>query len=134
MPTQHVVRHGVNGTVNSASLHAGSYGSFASMGRYGAGAMPQAGLPVGRLGQTIRPTADPYLQQQFRGDLPAAVVGVPDKEREPLLVKAVRTEEGKVEVMIVGQSTLPQTVFNSVNVLIGIGLLSLPLGLRYSGW
>lgn len=81
----------------------------------------------------MRPAADLYVQQ-LRGDLPAEVVGVPDKEREPLLVKTVRSEEGKVEVVIVGQSTLPQTVFNSVNVLIGIGLLSLPLGLRYSGW
>jgi len=35
---------------------------------------------------------------------------------------------------VVGQSTLPQTVFNSVNVLIGVGILSLPLGMKYSGW
>lgn len=95
--------------------------------------MSHTGLPIGRLGQATRPAAGLYTQQ-LRGDLPAAVVGVPDKEREPLLVKTVRSEEGKVEVVIVGQSTLPQTVFNSVNVLIGIGLLSLPLGLRYSGW
>lgn len=95
--------------------------------------MSHTGLPIGRLGQVMRPAADLYAQQQ-RGNLPAAVVGAPDKEREPLLVKTVRSEEGKVEVVIVGQSTLPQTVFNSVNVLIGIGLLSLPLGLRYSGW
>ena len=57
-----------------------------------------------------------------------------DKEREPLLVKTVEGEDGTLETMIVGQSTLPQTVFNSVNVLIGVGLLSLPLGLKYSGW
>ena len=53
--------------------------------------------------------------------------------REPLLVKQVE-EDGKVISIIVGQSTLPQTVFNSVNVLIGIGLLSLPLAFKYSGW
>ena len=53
--------------------------------------------------------------------------------KEPLLVKQVE-EDGKVINIIVGQSTLPQTVFNSVNVLIGIGLLSLPLALKYSGW
>lgn len=29
---------------------------------------------------------------------------------------------------------MPQTVFNSVNVLIGIGLLSLPLAMRDAGW
>jgi vesicular inhibitory amino acid transporter len=35
---------------------------------------------------------------------------------------------------VVGQSTLPQTIFNSVNVLIGVGLLALPLALKMSGW
>ena len=58
----------------------------------------------------------------------------PDKEQEPLLVKVVEREDGELVRIIIGRSTLPQTVFNSVNVLIGVGLLSLPLGLRYSGW
>ncbi|KAI9802856.1 MAG: hypothetical protein M1833_001455 [Piccolia ochrophora] len=58
----------------------------------------------------------------------------PDKEREPLLVRRVEREDGRVVNVVVGQSTLPQTVFNSVNVLIGVGLLSLPLGVKYSGW
>lgn len=58
----------------------------------------------------------------------------PDKEHEPLLIKRVEREDGKRVQVVVGQSTLPQTVFNSVNVLIGVGLLSLPLGFRYSGW
>ena len=57
-----------------------------------------------------------------------------DREQEPLLVKVVETEDGKMVRVMVGQSTLPQTVFNSVNILIGIGILSLPLGLKYSGW
>src|SRR5690606_14509435 len=57
-----------------------------------------------------------------------------DSETEPLLVRKVAVDDGKVVNLIVGQSTLPQTIFNSVNVLIGIGLLSLPLGLKYSGW
>lgn len=35
---------------------------------------------------------------------------------------------------VIGRSTLPQTVFNSVNTLIGVGMLSLPLALKYSGW
>jgi vesicular inhibitory amino acid transporter len=56
-----------------------------------------------------------------------------DKEREPLLLKTVQ-EDGKVTNILVGRSTLPQTVFNSANVLIGIGLLSLPLAMRYAGW
>lgn len=69
-----------------------------------------------------------YQEQQLQG------TQAPDKERETLLVKRVEREDGKLIDIVVGQSTLPQTVFNSVNVLIGVGLLSLPLGLKYSGW
>lgn len=58
----------------------------------------------------------------------------PDKEDQPLLVKIVERKDGKRIQVVVGQSTLPQTVFNSINVLIGVGLLSLPLGLKQSGW
>jgi vesicular inhibitory amino acid transporter len=36
--------------------------------------------------------------------------------------------------VVVGQSTLPQTVCNSVNTLIGVGILALPLAMNYSGW
>ncbi|CDK26235.1 unnamed protein product [Kuraishia capsulata CBS 1993] len=32
------------------------------------------------------------------------------------------------------RSTPSQTVFNAINVLIGLGLLSLPLGFHYAGW
>ena len=32
------------------------------------------------------------------------------------------------------QSTEAQTIFNSINILVGIGLLSLPLAFKYSGW
>ena len=57
-----------------------------------------------------------------------------DKEREPLLVKTVEREDGQLITVVIGQSTLPQTVFNSLNVLIGVGILSLPLGIKYAGW
>ena len=53
--------------------------------------------------------------------------------REPILVKEVE-QDGKIVLVVAGQSTLPQTVFNSTNVLIGVGLLSLPLGIKYAGW
>lgn len=69
-----------------------------------------------------------FRQQQMQG------VTEPDKEREPLLVRQIEEEDGKVVNVVVGQSTLPQTIFNSVNVLIGVGLLALPLALKYSGW
>jgi vesicular inhibitory amino acid transporter len=51
-----------------------------------------------------------------------------------LLVKQVEHEDGTKENIIVGQSTVYQTIFNSVNVLIGVGLLSLPLGIKHAGW
>jgi vesicular inhibitory amino acid transporter len=75
----------------------------------------------------MRHAARLFTEQQTKG------VTEPDKEREPLLVKTVEEEGVKFNV-VVGQSTLPQTVFNSINVLIGIGLLSLPLAIHYSGW
>ncbi|KAK3070818.1 hypothetical protein LTR53_009770 [Teratosphaeriaceae sp. CCFEE 6253] len=69
-----------------------------------------------------------FREQQMRG------INEPDKEREPLLVKQVQEQDGKIVNIVVGQSTLPQTIFNSVNVLIGVGLLALPLALKMSGW
>ncbi|KAJ4303010.1 hypothetical protein N0V90_001901 [Kalmusia sp. IMI 367209] len=68
-----------------------------------------------------------FTEQQLKG------VTEPEQQREPLLVKQIE-EDGHVINVVVGQSTLPQTIFNSVNVLIGVGLLTLPLALKYSGW
>ncbi|KAJ4363315.1 hypothetical protein N0V95_001088 [Ascochyta clinopodiicola] len=68
-----------------------------------------------------------FAEQQMKG------VQEPEQEREPLLVKQVE-EDGHIINVVVGQSTLPQTIFNSVNVLVGVGLLTLPLALKYSGW
>jgi hypothetical protein len=95
-----------------ASNYGGIYGSLSSR------VNDSSLLHAGRL----------FQEQQLHG------AQVPDKERETLLVKRVEREDGTVVGVVVGQSTLPQTVFNSVNVLIGVGLLSLPLGLKYSGW
>lgn len=41
-----------------------------------------------------------------------------------------KTPEG---ALIIGRSTAPQTIFNSINILIGVGLYSLSFGFRYSG-
>jgi vesicular inhibitory amino acid transporter len=54
-------------------------------------------------------------------------------EWEPILLKEVE-QDGKIVLVVAGQSTLPQTIFNSTNVLIGVGLLSLPMGIKYAGW
>lgn len=57
-----------------------------------------------------------------------------DDEQDALLIKKVRRSDGTQAEVIIGQSTLPQTIFNASNVLIGVGMLSLPLGVRYAGW
>ncbi|KAF6069157.1 Transmembrane amino acid transporter family protein [Candida albicans] len=49
-------------------------------------------------------------------------------------VRKIEDEEGNVVTVLAGQSTAPQTIFNSVNVLIGVGLLALPVGLMKAGW
>jgi vesicular inhibitory amino acid transporter len=54
-------------------------------------------------------------------------------EHEPILVKEVK-QGNKVILTVEGQSTLPQSIFNSINAIIGIGLLSLPLAFKMSGW
>lgn len=55
-------------------------------------------------------------------------------ENDSIMLKQIEDKDGKVITVLAGQSTGPQTIFNSINVLIGIGLLALPLGLKYSGW
>jgi vesicular inhibitory amino acid transporter len=92
--------------------HAASYGSISS-----------------RVSESARRHAiELHKEQQTRGEASG------DSDREPLLLKHVQHEDGTQEDIIVGRSTVPQTVFNSVNVLIGIGLLSLPLAMKHAGW
>lgn len=71
---------------------------------------------------------------QFHREHQAHTDGLTDSDREPLLLKHVEHHDGTHEDIVIGQSTVPQTVFNSVNVLIGIGLLSLPLAMKHAGW
>ena len=54
-------------------------------------------------------------------------------EHEPILVKEVKQGD-KTILTVEGQSTLPQSVFNSINAIIGVGILSLPLAFKMSGW
>lgn len=54
-------------------------------------------------------------------------------EHEPILVKEVKQGD-KVVLTVEGQSTLPQSVFNSINAIIGVGILSLPLAFKLTGW
>ncbi|KAJ5095142.1 Amino acid transporter transmembrane [Penicillium argentinense] len=81
-----------------------------------------------RVSESARRNAILFHREQQTGD------GLGDPDREPLLLKHVQHEDGTQEDVVVGKSTLPQTIFNSVNVLIGIGLLSLPLAMKHAGW
>lgn len=49
-------------------------------------------------------------------------------------LKRIEDKDGNVVTVVAGQSTAPQTILNSVNVLIGVGLLALPVGLYKAGW
>lgn len=57
-----------------------------------------------------------------------------DSDVEPVIIRTTKDPEGNTMTRVAGQSTAQQTIFNSVNVLIGIGVFSLPLGFAYSGW
>ncbi|KAI1742547.1 transmembrane amino acid transporter [Xylaria scruposa] len=95
----------------------GSYGSVRSYGTVESEASHAS----------MREAAELWRQQYESG------ANVPDGERPPIMVKEVE-QDGKIVLAVSGQSTLPQTVVNSTNVLIGVGLLSLPMGLKYAGW
>ncbi|KAI4870905.1 transmembrane amino acid transporter protein-domain-containing protein [Hypoxylon rubiginosum] len=95
----------------------GSYGSVRSYGTIDSAATHS----------TMVHAADLWRQQRESG------TNLPDGGRPPIIVKEVE-QEGRIVLAVSGQSTLPQTVVNSTNVLIGVGLLSLPMGLKYAGW
>ncbi|QIW98511.1 hypothetical protein AMS68_004029 [Peltaster fructicola] len=90
------------------------------------------GTTWGSLSSHVNDSAMRHAGRLFRErQLTKATVDDPD--HQPLLVKKIEEDDGRVVNVVVGQSTLPQTIFNSVNVLIGVGLLALPLSLQYSG-
>lgn len=92
------------------------------------GSMPDYGTVRSDISRaSMAQAAAMWQQQQEAGG------NVPDGEIAPILVKEVE-QDGKIVLAVEGQSTLPQTVFNSINVLIGVGLLSLPMGIKYAGW
>ena len=61
-----------------------------------------------------------------------------DDEYKAELAQQITEQEvrpdGEVIERVVGESTVPMTIFNSTNVLIGVGILALPLGVKHSGW
>lgn len=123
----------------------GSYGSFRSrrsgsgsnVGGYGSVIGSPAALSYGAMSGRLGPGSQAASMAQagslWRQQQENGVDIVPDSERPAILVKEVE-EDGKIILTVEGQSTLPQTIFNSINVLIGVGLLSLPMGIKYAGW
>ncbi|KAL6885349.1 transmembrane amino acid transporter-like protein [Trichoderma longibrachiatum] len=104
----------------------GSYGSY----RSGGGGYGTIGGPsVIRRRPSIIRTADRTEEEEVVQEEEDAAYG----EEQPILVKEVK-QGNKVVLTVDGQSTLPQSIFNSINALIGIGLLSLPLAFKMSGW
>lgn len=74
-------------------------------------------------GQPMQNAAALWRQQQEAAAAGAAVV--PDDEIPPILVKEVE-QDGKIVLAVEGQSTLPQTVFNSIKYA-SLGSASTPL-------
>jgi vesicular inhibitory amino acid transporter len=92
-----------------------------------------------RVNESSMRHAGRLFRQQQQRTVNAAIAGAApaqddDKANAPLLIRQIEEEDGKVVNVVVGQSTLPQTVCNSVNTLIGVGILALPLAMNYSGW
>ena len=110
--TSDIFNHSPYVSSSLGSQYGGHYGSLAS-----------------RIGDSPRRS----LQLPAKAD-PDNVEDPATWEEQPILTKVVETDDGKFIEVAVGRSTMPQTVFNSVNVLIGIGVLALPLALKYSGW
>ena len=82
----------------------GSYGSFRTgYGTVGGGADEAAGSPAAAVAQA----ETLWRQQQEAGG------NVPDDELLPILVKEIE-EDGRFVLTVEGQSTLPQTIFNSI--------------------
>lgn len=102
----------------------GSYGSYRSSqyGTMGSG--------------TLRPRAS-IIHRRVSTASGAATAHDDDDpalgEENPILVKEVKQGD-KVVLTVDGQSTLPQSTFNAINAIIGVGMLSLPLAFRMSGW
>ncbi|KAI5970807.1 hypothetical protein CANMA_000226 [Candida margitis] len=81
-----------------------------------------SGIPIGR---KILP--QPSFSS-FRSSISMATTA------SQMTLKKIEDSDGNVITVLAGQSTVAQTVFNSVNVLIGVGLLALPVGIMKAGW
>jgi vesicular inhibitory amino acid transporter len=63
-----------------------------------------------------------------------ALSRVLSNEEDSIIVRQIETDNGVKFTMIAPQSTLPQTIFNCINALIGIGLLALSRAMVHAGF
>jgi len=108
----------------------GSDSAFATTSLLATPSAGSYGTSYGTLQSTLSESSMAHAGQLWRQQQASRV---DEGGREPLIVKEVE-QDGKIVLAVAGQSTLPQTIFNSINVLIGVGLLSLPMGFKYAGW
>ncbi|CAK9442026.1 uncharacterized protein LODBEIA_P58180 [Lodderomyces beijingensis] len=95
-----------------------------SRSRHGSTDFAGVGIPIGR---SRKKFAQPSFSS-FRSSISQATTA------SQVFLKKIEDGEGNIVTVLAGQSTVPQTIFNSVNVLIGVGLLALPVGLMKAGW
>ncbi len=108
----------------------GGQSIFATMQHLATPLSGSYGTSYGTIRSSINAISMEHAGQLWKQQQAAAKA---EEDREPILVKEVE-QDGKIVLVVAGQSTLPQTVFNSTNVLVGVGLLSLPMGIKYAGW
>lgn len=88
-----------------------------------------------RLSSSAQRRASILIQQRVEASMKARED--PDEYKDDVSERPVEIEtrpDGEIVERTVGESTVPMSIFNSVNVLIGVGVLALPLGVHYSGW
>lgn len=63
-----------------------------------------------------------------------ALSRVLSNDADSIVVRQIETDDGTKLTMIAPQSTVPQTIFNCINALIGIGLLALSRAMVHAGF
>ncbi|AQZ13011.1 AVT1 (YJR001W) [Zygosaccharomyces parabailii] len=90
-------------------------------------------------GTAVSVTSDNHSQFRDGASVGESIVvpgatGVGMGDNESITLRKIEGKDGEIVTVLAGKSTGPQTIFNSVNILIGIGLFALPLGLKHAGW
>ena len=99
----------------------------------------QYGTSYGSISSKLTPTARQrasilIMEQEEASRRAKEDLDEEGKEEPPRHFEQEVLSDGEVIQRVVGESTVPMTIFNSTNVLIGVGILALPLGIRHAGW